>query len=212
MNAAKAKALELLAVSRETLTRIEQFETLLRKWQHHVNLVSPQALDELWWRHIADSAQLLRHAPPTARTWADIGSGAGFPGAIIGIILADRPGARVHLIESDQKKCAFLLAVSRETGAPLQVHCERAETALRALGNVDVVTSRAVAKLPALLDWCDGCLTAGALGLFLKGRNYQLELTGYAAPASVKLSSVPSLTDPEAAIVIAQAQRDPRGI
>ena len=76
-------------VSRETLQRLELYEQLLRQWQKAVNLVAPSTLDDIWQRHFADSAQLLALAPAAARTWTDLGSGAGFPGLVIAILLAD---------------------------------------------------------------------------------------------------------------------------
>lgn len=201
----KERALELLSVSRETLAKIEVFEALLRKWNRSINLVGPDALEDLWIRHIADSAQLVRHAPDSAKVWVDLGSGAGFPGVILGLLLAERPDARVHLIESDQKKCAFLRTVSRETAAPLKIHCGRAETELKKIEPVEIVVSRAVASLPRLLEWSRPSLEAGARGLFLKGKHYRRELTGYQPPSTLSLSFAPSLTDPEAVIVIARA-------
>lgn len=202
---AKESAARLLAVSRETLERLEMFEALLRKWQPRLNLVSRHALDDLWMRHIADSGQLLRLASQDARIWADLGSGAGFPGAILGVMLRERAGACVHLIESDQKKCAFLAAVSRETEAPLIIHCQRIESALPRLAGVDVIVSRATASLPVLLNWSRATLEAGALGLFSKGKTYAAELTGYTPPDRIALRLEPSRTDSGAVIVVAQA-------
>ena len=74
-------------VSRETIARLATYETLLRQWQKAVNLVAPSTLDDIWHRHFADSAQLLPLAP-AARTWVDLGSGAGFPGLVVAILLA----------------------------------------------------------------------------------------------------------------------------
>jgi 16S rRNA (guanine527-N7)-methyltransferase len=78
-------------VSREALRRLELYERLLRQWQKAVNLVAPSTLDDIWQRHFADSAQLLALAPAGVRTWTDLGSGAGFPGLVIAILLADAP-------------------------------------------------------------------------------------------------------------------------
>lgn len=123
-------------VSRETIERMKVYEALLRRWQQTMNLVGPATLDDIWHRHFADSAQLLFFAP-AARIWLDLGSGAGFPGLIVAILLADKThrivsspqgragppesgGARlvphVTLIESNARKCAFLGEVARQTG------------------------------------------------------------------------------------------------
>jgi 16S rRNA (guanine527-N7)-methyltransferase len=81
-------------VSRETLDRLATYEQLLRHWQKTINLVAPSTLDAIWHRHFADSAQLLALAP-TATTWLDLGSGAGFPGLVIAVMLAERVTAGV---------------------------------------------------------------------------------------------------------------------
>ena len=122
-------------VSRETIGRLETYERLLRQWQKAVNLVAPASLDAVWHRHFADSAQLLRLAPAEALHWIDLGSGAGFPGLVIAILLADRrrspsppqagrgdqATATVTLIESDTRKAAFLREVARQTAIPAGV-------------------------------------------------------------------------------------------
>src|SRR5690242_16070351 len=108
-------ALRLVPVSHETLRRLDAYVTLLGKWRKAVNLLSESSFQEIWTRHIADSAQLLALAPD-ARIWVDMGAGAGFPGLVIAMQLAEHEGARVHLIESDQRKCAFLREAAREIG------------------------------------------------------------------------------------------------
>src|SRR5262245_56994470 len=75
-------------VSRETIERLKTYEALLRQWQKTINLVGVATLADVWHRHFADSAQLLALAP-TARTWIDLGSGAGFPGLVIAILMSD---------------------------------------------------------------------------------------------------------------------------
>ena len=199
----KRRALEILAVSRETACRLDIFVDVLVKWRRRVSLVSRQALEALWLRHIADSGQLLKFAPQNARIWVDLGSGAGFPGAIIAIMLVESGGSTVNLIESDQRKCAFLTAVSRETGASLNVHCGRIESILPKITGVDVVTSRATANLPQLIEWSAEKIEAGATGLFLKGKHYRGELTGYRVPDRIHLDVEPSLIDSDGSIIVA---------
>ena len=104
-------------VSRETERRFALYAELLTRWQRVKNLVAPSTLSEIWTRHIADSAQILALAPQ-ARRWADLGSGAGFPGLVVAISLADTKGVEVHLVEANARKCAFLREVARECGAP----------------------------------------------------------------------------------------------
>src|SRR5262245_52313953 len=110
----RAHALKLTPVSRETSERLDRFVGLLLTWQRTTNLIAPSTVLHLWTRHIADSLQLVDMAP-NARVWVDLGAGAGFPGLVIACALAERPGALVHLIESNSKKVAFLREAQRVT-------------------------------------------------------------------------------------------------
>lgn len=161
-------------VSRETMEDLETFAAHLERWQKAVNLVAAATLPRLWTRHILDSLQLLPLAPPHALIWADFGSGGGFPGVVLAIALKDRPGAHVHLYESDQRKAAFLREALRLTGAPGTVHAERGENA--APFPADVVTARALAPLDRLFEWTCRFWGAGTLGLFPKGQNLETEI------------------------------------
>jgi 16S rRNA (guanine527-N7)-methyltransferase len=173
----RAAALKLVPLAPAAEGRLAIFAELLLKWQGTVNLVAASTLPHIWTRHFADSAQVLM-AAPQARRWADLGSGAGFPGLVTAIALADEPGAEVHLIESDQRKCAFLRAVSRETGAPAVVHAGRIEDiASQLAGDIEAVSARALAPLPQLLDYAAPLLEKGACGVFLKGQHLEGELT-----------------------------------
>ena len=188
-------------VSRETLDALSLYADLLRRWQRTTQLVAPSTLDTLWSRHMADSAQLLRLAPG-ARRWADLGSGGGFPGLVVAICCIGRDGARVHLIESNARKCAFLRAVIRETGAPARVHDARIEAALPPLAaELDAVTARALAPLPELLRLAAPALRAHATGLFMKGEDARRELTAAERIWNMRAELLPSLTDPKAAII-----------
>lgn len=163
-------ALRLVPVSRETLKRLDAYVGLLGQWRKAVNLIAESTFSEVWTRHVADSAQLLAFAPH-AKIWVDMGSGAGFPGLVIAIQLADQPNARVHLIESDQRKCAFLREAARVTGAPAIIHNERIETAPQNITDaVDAVSARALAPLPKLIDFAKIWLDQGAIGVFPRGR------------------------------------------
>lgn len=119
-------ALALVPVSRETLARLDRFVAALLTWQRQINLIAPATVAELWTLHVADSLQLLALAPP-ARVWLDLGSGGGFPGVVIACAVAEIPDARVHLIESNGKKAAFLREAVRVSGAPAIVHQGRIE-------------------------------------------------------------------------------------
>jgi 16S rRNA (guanine527-N7)-methyltransferase len=193
-----------LRVSRETCDRLRTYEVLLRRWQSVKNLVSPSTLSDVWERHFRDSLQLLTVCP-NARTWVDIGSGAGFPGMVIAIALADLPSASIRLIESDNRKCAFLREVARETQAAALVEHARAEDVLPTLSGVEVVTARAVAPLEKLVEMAAPLIMNGAVGLFPKGRDYRAELTRLGSASNFKVETAPSLTDDRAAVIIIRA-------
>ena len=197
----RARALALAPVSRETLDRLDRFVETLLAWQQRINLIAPLTEPKLWTRHIADSLQLLALAPQ-AKTWVDLGSGGGFPGLVIACALADKPGARVHLVESSTKKAAFLREAARATGAPAQIHAVRIEDFVENLAMaVDVVTARALAPLARLLAATYPLLKTGTLGLFPKGQDVDAELTEAAKCWSIQSSLAPSLTDPKAKII-----------
>jgi 16S rRNA (guanine527-N7)-methyltransferase len=173
----KDRELENVAgpVSRETVDRLIRFEELFAKWAARINLAAPSTLPELWRRHVLDSAQLVRLAPDALR-WLDLGSGGGFPGAVVAILMRDRPGASVDLVESNAKKAAFLKTVLGELQAPARVHVERIEAFRGAGEGYDRVTARALAALPALFGLAEPWLAGAGVGLFHKGRDYRREV------------------------------------
>ncbi len=202
LSADRDRALALTPVSRETIGRLDRFVATLLAWQQRMNLVASSTESGLWTRHVADSLQLIALAPE-ARIWADLGSGAGFPGLAIACALADIPGARVHLVESNGKKAAFLREAVRVTGAPAIVHAARIEDFVEnAPVPIDVVTARALAPFPRLLPLAYPLLKKGALGLFPKGQDVAGELTEAAKCWKIQASLSPSRTDPKAHIVI----------
>jgi 16S rRNA (guanine527-N7)-methyltransferase len=173
----KAAALLLTPVSRETEVRLERYVDLLQEWQTKTNLVASSTLPTLWTRHISDSLQLLAIAP-SAKTWADLGSGGGFPGVVLACALAETPGARVYLVERNAKKAAFLREALRITGSPGTVHlADIGDNVDRITGPVDCVTARAVAPLHQLIGFAEPWVRKGAKALFLKGQDVEAELT-----------------------------------
>jgi len=202
LGADQERALALTPVSRETKKRLELFVDLLLVWQKRTNLVAPSTLNELWTRHIADSLQLVPLAPG-ALIWVDLGSGGGFPGVPIACALASQARAKVHLIESNGKKAAFLREAMRVTGAPAVVHQERAENfAKNCAEAVHVVTARALAPLKILCDQAFPLISRGAVGLFLKGQDVEVELTDAAKCWKLDASRVPSRTSPASSIIV----------
>jgi 16S rRNA (guanine527-N7)-methyltransferase len=173
----KAAALALTPVSRETEARLERYIELLLEWQAKTNLVASSTLPNLWTRHISDSLQLLTLAP-SAKTWADLGSGGGFPGVVLACALAETPHAMVHLVERNAKKAAFLREALRVTNSSGTVHLsEIGDSVDRITGSVDCVTARAVAPLHQLIGFAEPLVRRGAKALFLKGQDVEAELT-----------------------------------
>lgn len=166
-------------VSHETMQRLQVFADLLVKWQASVNLVGPGTVGDIWGRHIADSLQLTRIAPDRARVWVDLGSGAGLPGLPVAIMLSDRPGLAVHLVESNSKKCAFLRVAASATGAPVVVHQARIEALAVSPDRprADVVTARALAPLKRLIGLATPFMWKNTICLFPKGQDLEGELT-----------------------------------
>ena len=194
------EALAPFHVSRETSARLEVLASELARWQAIKNLVGPATVRQVWTRHVADSLQLLDLAEG-ARTWLDLGSGAGFPGLVIAIAGQDH-GLAVHLVESNARKCAFLRHVVRLTGAPATVHPDRIETSVPSfVRKADIVSARALAALPELLAWTEPLLTTGTVGLFPKGRDAAAELTEAEKLWRFDVKILPSRTDSEARIL-----------
>lgn len=164
------------SVSRETQEKLEHFSVLFQKWAKAINLVALSTLDELWRRHIADSAQVFQLSPSPCK-WLDLGSGGGFPGVITAIFLAEAQDGWVHLVESNQKKAAFLRVALSETGARGSVHPLRIESASKALPDCDRISARALAELDPLLSYTSAWMVGKETRAFFhKGRDYAAEV------------------------------------
>jgi 16S rRNA (guanine527-N7)-methyltransferase len=204
----RARALALTVVSRETTVRLDRFVALLLAWQQKTNLIAPSTIPHLWTRHVADSLQLLDHAPPEARVWVDFGSGGGFPAIPVACALAETPGAQVHLVESNGKKAAFLREAARVTGVPAHIHQQRVEDFGDSYGEtVHVVSARALAPLKTLCDQAFPLIARGAIGLFPKGQDVDVELTEAAKCWNIQADKQPSKTSPEGCIVVIHSLR-----
>lgn len=201
----RERGLALTPVSRETAALLDRFVGLLLATQSHTNLIGPATIGELWTRHIADSLQ-LKDLAPAATTWLDIGSGGGFPGLVLACALADRPGAAVHLVESQGKKAAFLRQVVDALHLPATVHHRRVEDGALAV-NPNVVTARAVAPLQRLLGYVAPFVKSGAKALLPKGQDVEAELTEAAKYWKIEAELAPSRTNPASRILIVRALR-----
>ena len=170
-------SVDYLSVSRETKERLQRFVALFDKWARSINLVAPSTLSDFGARHIRDSAQIFQLHPHPVR-WIDLGSGGGFPGMITAILLHETSGGWVHLIESNNKKTAFLRTAIAETGARASVHPIRIETAANVVPQCDAISARALADLPTLLEFSQPWMKSNSncRAFFHKGRDYQTEV------------------------------------
>lgn len=176
-------------VSRETMDQLRAYVALLEKWQPKINLVGNSTLPDVWARHVLDSAQLHPLVPADARVLVDFGSGAGFPA----LVLAAMGVPDVHLVESDQRKAAFLREVCRVAAISATIHCTRVEAMTPFAA--DVVTARALAPVAQLLEFASPFLTPQTLCLFPKGQNVEAELTDAHKIWNMHVTRHPSLTD-----------------
>lgn len=200
MSGASAQFQAKFDVSRETLERLQKLETLLVKWNKAINLVSATTLSEIWSRHFVDSAQIFALASETGRSWADLGSGAGFPGLIIAILTEEkRPNLSVTLVESDHRKAAFLMTAIRELGLSARVEAERIEE-MSGL-DCDVLSARALAPLPKLLGFSALHLAKGGVALLPKGARWEEEVASARESWSFDLETWSSQTDPNGVIL-----------
>ena len=190
--------LRKLDVSRETFEKLEAFGELVRKWNPRINLVSKSSLDDLWTRHILDSVQVFNLAEGSG-VWVDLGSGGGFPGIVVSILNQEERHFDVTLVESDQRKCAFLRTAIRELTLEASVKNERIEE-VKSL-NADVLSARALADLTKLLGFAELHLKPEGTALFPKGQSWQREGEEARLSWMYGLESVPSQTNPEAAIL-----------
>jgi 16S rRNA (guanine527-N7)-methyltransferase len=207
----KAEGLDLIqsmmpdgqSVSRETIHRLGIYEALVRKWQPAQNLVAPKTLNEIWVRHLADSAQIYA-AYPQARYWVDMGSGAGFPGLVTAILLKEMSqDHHVYMIESNGRKVMFLRTVARELDLNVTVHNDRIEKVLGAWdGPIDAFSARALTSFDNLCGFVAPFIGSDCVGVFHKGREFDRELSEATARWEVDLVQQASKTDPDARIVL----------
>jgi 16S rRNA (guanine527-N7)-methyltransferase len=184
-------------VSRETLARLKAYAGLLTDWNSRHNLVSANSLEDVWRRHFWDSAQLAPLIPKTAKTLADFGSGAGFPGLVLAEMLRDR--LAVTLYEATTKKCTFLAAAAEQIKLPVTIHNVRIEYAPPQI--FDVITARACAPLPKLLAYAKRFSGPNSVCLLMKGQNMGSELTEAHKSWKMNVRQIPSLTHPSGAVL-----------
>ncbi|EEE38993.1 methyltransferase GidB [Rhodobacteraceae bacterium KLH11] len=198
INSQKVTA-DTLNVSRETFERLTIYVDLLERWNPKINLVSRNSLKEIWVRHIQDSVQIYQCAEDAIH-WVDLGSGGGFPGMVCAIMAKEEaPFTRFTLVESDQRKSAFLRNVARECGVDCRVVSRRIEMIdpLRA----DILSARALADLGTLLSFCDRHLNADGIALLPKGVSWKKELAEACKEWKFHAEPITSLTEPQSVIL-----------
>ncbi|GAA6191412.1 16S rRNA (guanine(527)-N(7))-methyltransferase RsmG [Phaeobacter sp. NW0010-22] len=188
-----------LDVSRETFEKLEAFDELLKKWNPKINLVSRKSLTDVWVRHISDSLQVYRCLNASGH-WVDLGSGGGFPGVIVAIVASvENPGLNVTLVESDQRKSAFLRTVLRETGSVGTVIADRIEN-IEPL-DADILSARALSDLPRLLEFSQRHLKSTGIALFPKGATWKKEVEEAKQEWNFDFEAVKSVTEPSAVVL-----------
>lgn len=192
-----------LSVSRETFDRLDAFVALLREENEVQNLVSRSTLDQVWSRHVVDSAQLLRFVPENTGNWLDLGTGAGFPGLVIALL---HQGA-VTMVEARRLRVDFLLRAADALGlrSSTRIVCSKVERFEAA--PFDVISARAFAPLPRLLDLSERFGSSGTHWVLPKGKNAKSELEAARASWQGGFRLEPSLTDPDAQIIVAEGVR-----
>lgn len=191
-----------LRVSRETEQRLQIFVDLFSKWSRTMNLVAASTVSDVWQRHVTDSLQIYNLLPGPKR-WIDLGSGGGFPGVITAICLAEQGDGWVHLIESNNKKAAFLRTALAETGARGSVHPIRIEDAAALVPECDAISARALADLGDLLDYSSSWMLGrpGVTAFFHKGREYRAEVDNAVGRWQFDLVEHQSIVEPESVVL-----------
>lgn len=186
-------------VSRETFERLEAYVALIEKWNPKINLVSKSSLPEIWDRHIWDSAQIFDIAVEGS-VWADFGSGGGLPGIVLAIFSKElRPDMQFYLVESDQRKCAFLRNAVREIGLNVKVHAERIEV-LDPIG-ASVISARALTDLNGLLEFVERHSAKNGVAILPKGETWEKEILQAQENWSFEYEEITSKTNNDAAIL-----------
>lgn len=189
-----------LDVSRETIGLLKDFEQLLHKWNPVINLASRQSMEDVWSRHIVDSAQIFPHIPAQAKLCVDVGSGGGFPGIVLAAISTSLTLDRQFvLVESDQRKATFLRQAIRSLNLKAEVRSSRIESLQRL--EADVFTARALAPLATLLRFAQGHVTDEGVCILPKGENYREEIAEARKLYEFEYEAIQSLTEPRSAIL-----------
>jgi len=193
-----APARRLESVSRETRRKLEIYVQMLDKWNKSINLVAKSTLNDVWQRHIIDSLQIA-DAAKNAEHWIDLGSGGGLPGLIVAISKAESsPDTHVTMVESDQRKCTFIAAAADAMELDVSIQCRRIEESTAQ--TYDVISARALASLPNLLELALPYRHDNTICLFPKGVKAEQEMNAALEIWNVNYDALQSVTDPSATI------------
>ena len=190
----------LIDVSRETIVLLQRLGLLVEKWNKSINLISKKTVPEIWNRHILDSAQIFYAKNKSFKKWLDMGSGAGFPGLVVAILAQEKNiGGETVLVESDKRKCVFLSTVKRELNLNLSIINNRIESCDRQ--QADVISARALADLPSLLDLSFDHLSDNTTLIFSKGKSWKEELVAAEKTWNFSWEAVTSITDAKSVVL-----------
>ncbi|WP_273788772.1 16S rRNA (guanine(527)-N(7))-methyltransferase RsmG [Bartonella sp. ML70XJBT] len=215
MNLSIEKKYQLLSdivpsVSRETMEKLIQFETLIMQWNKHINLISSSTIPLLWTRHILDSAQIYPLYSDLLH-WCDLGSGGGFPAIVIALFMKEKKGGHIDLIESNGKKVAFLRTVIAELDLPATVYHHRIEDVYKKIAKPEVITARGLASLDELLRLIFPLFTQKTIAVLQKGRDYSTEIKKASANWQFDLLKHKSKIDENSVILEISHLRSCRG-
>jgi 16S rRNA (guanine527-N7)-methyltransferase len=180
------------------LERLDRFAALVVAENARQNLISPATCPTIWSRHVTDSAQLATHAAPGARSWIDIGSGAGFPGLVIAIVT----DMQVTLVEPRARRAEFLEQAAGDLClSNVSVQQVKAEGLA---AKADVISARAVASIPALLAMSSHMRHPDTRLILPRGRNGASEVADLPVPMRSMFHVEQSVTSSGSVIVVAQ--------
>lgn len=210
-DAGQEEVCRFFGLPEDACARLATYVAALERWNPHINLVAPSTLKQAWVRHVADALQLLPLVPDHVKQIVDLGSGSGVPGLVLALAVPERWD--MHLVESVARKAAFMRQVAQRAGVDVNIHQRRIEQLdARALGADPhtLVTARALAPLPRLLELAGPLLEAGAMALLPKGRSAREELeASRRAGWRFTVEEFPSVTNLEAHILrVGEVGRD----